>query len=164
MQDTNRIGVVSKVDRKNGMISVVYGDRDGKVTQPLPFLNFNDEYKMPKPGDYVAVMHLSNGMEMGAVLGKYWNEKDKPVDEQDTYRKQFDYDGKAYMKYDEKTGELVIRAPKIKIVADEESMETQAPEYKVTAKDEKTGTTGSISITGGISHRITEDVPYHPHN
>lgn len=137
MQDTNRIGVVSKADRKNGMISVVYEDRDGKVTQLLPFLNFNDEYKMPKVGDRVAVMHLSNGMETGVVLGKYWNEKDKPIDEQDTYRKQFDYDGKAYMKYDEKTGELLIRAPKIKIVADEELMETRAPAYKIMAKDEK---------------------------
>ena len=68
------------------------------------------------------------------------------------------------MKYDEKTGELLIRAPKIKIVADEELMETRAPAYKIMAKDEKTGTIGSISITGGISHRITEDVPFHPHN
>lgn len=156
LQDTNRIGVVSKIDRENGMISIVYEDRDGKVTQQIPFLNFNDEYKMPKAGDHVAVMHLSNGVEMGVVLGKYWNEADKPVDPEDTYRKQFDYDGKAYMKYDEKTGELLIRAPKIKVISDEKTMEIKAADYTVTGS--------SISITASISHRESEGAPFHPHS
>lgn len=116
MEDISRIGTVSKVNKKSGMVSVLYEDRSGKVTQLLPFLSFNDEYKMPKVGDKVSVMHLSNGMEMAVVLGKYWNEANKPVDPEDTYRKQFDYDGKAFMRYSEVTGELLIQAPKIKFV------------------------------------------------
>ena len=126
MKDISRIGVVSAVDRKNGMVSVVYEDRDGKVTQPFPFLNFNDEYKMPKPGDHVAVMHLSNGTEMGVVLGKYWNEADTPVDPDDVYRKQFDYEGKAFLKYDEKKGELLLKAPKIRIISQEKSIDVES--------------------------------------
>ena len=123
MDDISRIGTVSKLDKKNGMISVLYEDRNGEVTQFLPFLSFNDEYKMPKIGDKVFVMHLSNGMEMAVVLGKYWNEANNPVYQEDTYRKQFDYDGKAFMKYNEKTGELLIQAPRIKVVSDEKELE-----------------------------------------
>lgn len=123
MEDISRIGTVSKVDKENGMISVLYEDRNGKVTQQLPFLSFNDEYKMPKIGEKVYVVHLSNGTEMAVVLGKYWNKANKPVDPNDTYRKQFDYDGKAFMRYNEKTGELLILAPKIRIVSDEKDLE-----------------------------------------
>ena len=121
MEDISRIGTVSKVDRENGMISVLYEDRSGKVTQNLPFASFNDEYKMPKIGDKVSVLHLSNGTEMGIVLGKYWNKSNKPADSKDTYHKQFDYEGKAFIKYNEKTGELLIKAPKVNIISDEKA-------------------------------------------
>ena len=69
-----RIGTISSVDLQTGMVSVIYEDRDGEVTDFLPYATFNDEYKQPKPGVKVAVLHLSNGGEMGIVLGTYWNE------------------------------------------------------------------------------------------
>ena len=39
-----RIGKVSSIDYDNGMIRVLYTDRDGAVTKSLPMLTFNDEY------------------------------------------------------------------------------------------------------------------------
>lgn len=69
-----RIGKVSSIDYDNGMVQVLYTDRDGAVTKALPVLTFNDEYKMPSVGSYVLVVHLSNGTEAGYILGTYWNE------------------------------------------------------------------------------------------
>ena len=60
----NRIGTVSSVDAATGMVSVVYEDRDGEVTELLPYATFNDEYKLPQIGAKVVVLHLSNGGEM----------------------------------------------------------------------------------------------------
>ena len=47
---TIRIGKVSSVDYGSGMIKVTYPDLDNSVTDDLPYLTFNDEYKMPKVG------------------------------------------------------------------------------------------------------------------
>ena len=70
----NRIGTVSSVDPETGMVSVIFEDRDGEVTELLPYATFNEEYKLPQLGAKVVVMHLSNGGEMGIILGTYWNE------------------------------------------------------------------------------------------
>ena len=43
-----RIGKVSKIDYKSGMVKVVYEDRDDAVTDLMPVLTFNAEYKMPQ--------------------------------------------------------------------------------------------------------------------
>lgn len=151
--DVIRIGTVSKIDKENGMAEIIYHDRDDKVSDLLPCFAYHDEYKMPKVGDKVLVVHLSNGQEMGIVMGKYWNEKNKPIDKEDTYRQQFDYDGKAYVKYNEKTGELLIKAPKIKIVADEKLIEIEAPKYNITAKDMQMDIKSNISVAGSVSHQ-----------
>ncbi len=115
--DINRIGTVSSIDKENGMVSVIYNDRGGKVTPLLPFLSLNDEYKMPQVGDKVFVAHLSNGTESAVVLGKYWNKARRPQQPGETYRKQFDYAGEAFVSYDEKSGELLVNAAKVKIVS-----------------------------------------------
>lgn len=65
----NRIGTVSSVDAETGMVSVVFEDRDGEVTELLPYATFNEEYKLPQLGAKVVVIHLSNGGEMGIILG-----------------------------------------------------------------------------------------------
>lgn len=110
MDDAIRIGTVSSVDAVNGMISVIYQDRGGEVTQALPYLTFNDEYKMPDIGQKVLVAHLSNGAEMGVVLGTYWNKANSPGAPA-TYYKELG--GDAFFKYDAKTGNLTINAEHI---------------------------------------------------
>ncbi len=108
----NRIGTVSSVDSETGMVSVLYEDRDGEVTELLPYATFNDEYKLPQLGAKVVVMHLSNGGEMGIVLGTYWNEY-HAAGNPSTYHK--DMGGGAYMDY--KDGELLIAAEHLRIAS-----------------------------------------------
>ena len=63
-----RVGKVSSIDYAAGLVRVVYPDKDNSVTAPLPMLC--TEYNMPKVGDPVMVLHLSNGTEAGLVLGR----------------------------------------------------------------------------------------------
>lgn len=49
-----RVGQVSSINYKEGMIKILYKDRDNAVTDELPVISFNDEYKMPQVGDYVS--------------------------------------------------------------------------------------------------------------
>ena len=78
MADNIRVGNVSKVDYKKGMIEATYPDLDDSVTDAFPVFSFTDEYKMPKVGDEILVLHLSNGESAGIVLGRYWNEDNEP--------------------------------------------------------------------------------------
>lgn len=85
-----RIGKVSSVDYPSGMAKVTYRDKDESVTMDYPMMNFNDEYRMPEPGQYVAVAHLSNGSSRGVILGTVWNKKNIPQETgKELYRKDF---------------------------------------------------------------------------
>lgn len=101
MADVVRIGKVSSIDYKNGMISVTYPDLDDSVTDEFPVFSFSDEYKMPKVGQEVLVLHLSNGESAGVVMGKYWNEEnDPPTYGKDVFRKELGSEfGEAYIQY-----------------------------------------------------------------
>lgn len=108
----NRIGTVSSVDEETGMVSVIYHDRDGEVTQLLPYATFNNEYKLPNIGAKVVVLHLSNGNEMGVVLGTYWNECNT-AGNPGTFHK--DLGNGAYINY--KADILTIAAKHIRFIA-----------------------------------------------
>lgn len=113
MDGGNRIGTVSSVDAKTGMVSVVYQDKDGEVTQLLPYATFNDEYKLPQIGAKVIVAHLSNGKEMGVILGTYWNQANPGGGNVGVYHK--DLGGGAYLDYGE--GVLTIAAERVRIAS-----------------------------------------------
>ena len=115
----NRIGTVSSVDPDTGMVSVVYEDRDGEVTELLPYATFNDEYKLPQLGAKVVVIHLSNGGEMGIILGTYWNECNA-AGNLGIFHK--DLGGGAYINYKE-DGVLTIAAKHIQVIAKEDDVE-----------------------------------------
>ena len=84
-----RIGRVSSIDYGSGMISVTYPDLDDSVTDDLPVFSMGDEYKMPPVGAEVLVLHLSNGCAAGVVMGRYWNEANKPsVSGKGVFRKE----------------------------------------------------------------------------
>ncbi len=110
----NRIGTISSFDKKTGMASVLYSDRDGDVTQMLPFATFNGEYKIPETGSKVLVVHLSNGSEMGIILGTYWNEGN-PAEGHSTYHKHLG-DGASF-DYDAGTGVLNISAKHLEFIS-----------------------------------------------
>lgn len=108
-----RIGRVSSIDYKKGMIRVTYPDRDDSVTAEIPVFSFTDEYKMPKVGSNVLVLHLSNGSAAGIMLGHYWNEKNlPPAAGEGVFRKELGQDyGDAYIEY--RDGTVTIHANKI---------------------------------------------------
>lgn len=110
-----RFGRVSSIDYKSGMISVYYPDRSGNVTDKLPMLS-NGEINMPNIGAEVAVLHLTNDCSKGLVLGKIWNERNKPlIASAGVFYKEFERD-KAFVKYDTVSGKLTVKAPSIEIV------------------------------------------------
>lgn len=96
-----RVGNVSSVDYATGMIEVTYPDLDDSVTGKFPVFSFTDEYKMPKIGQEILVLHLSNGQSAGIVLGKYWNEGNKPaVSGVNVFRKELGASsGESYIQY-----------------------------------------------------------------
>jgi len=111
-----RIGFVSAIDYAAGTVTVAYPDMDDEVTRQLPLLSpMADEYFMPKVEDQILVLHLSNGAEYGVIMGRPWDEDHKPAESgEGLFRKDFDRDlGKAFLRYDAKTGELKIKAKKI---------------------------------------------------
>lgn len=113
-----RIGKVTSINYKKGMARVTYADKDKNVTQELPFLA--GEYNMPEINQQVLVLHLTNGNEMGIIIGTLWSNKSKPVDENDkeygkegVYRKNFTVDRKNYIMWDPDKEELTIKAKTI---------------------------------------------------
>lgn len=107
-----RIGKVSSIDYKNGMISVTYPDLDDSVTDELPVFSMTDEYKMPQIGAEVLVLHLSNGCAAGVVMGRYWNEANRPpISGKDVFRKELGATfGEAYVQY--KDGDITLKDKK----------------------------------------------------
>ncbi len=101
-----RVGKVSKINYEKGMIRVTYPDLDDSVTAELPVFSFTDEYKMPKIGQEVFVLHLSNGQAAGILMGKYWNKDNVPPDYgqgKNTFNKEIDEEfGKVRITYKNK--------------------------------------------------------------
>lgn len=129
-----RIGRVSSVNYDTGMMRVVYSDKGKEVTKELPFLNYNDEYTMPKVGEQVLTAHLSNGNSRGVVMGKMWNKKNRPAESgKGIYRKEFSRSrGSAYARYEDETGIYYLVAGTVQITGIN-GIELSSPEIKIEA-------------------------------
>lgn len=77
--DVIRMGYVSTFDAASGMCSVVYPDRNAETaTSEMPvFLPFGIGQKLKKD-DAVLVVHLSNGSEVGIVIGAFAQSGETP--------------------------------------------------------------------------------------
>ena len=106
-----RIGRVSSINYETGMIKILYPDLDDSVTDDLPYISLNGEYKMPSIGQNVLVLHLSNGTAAGVIMGPFWNEGDPPPEGgADLFRKDISKTpGESYVRYED--GTLKIKAP-----------------------------------------------------
>ena len=111
MADNIRVGNVSSIKYKKGLIEVTYPDLDDSVTDALPVFSLTGEHTMPTVGDEVLVVHLSNGETAGIVLGKFWGGDEKPkVYGQNVFRKELgDTQGECYIQY--KDGKLTFKSP-----------------------------------------------------
>ena len=61
-EDIVKIGRVSSIDYKTGMIQVLYEDLSDEddVSDYLPYMTFNREYAPPEIGEFVVVFGMSN--------------------------------------------------------------------------------------------------------
>lgn len=110
-----RKGRVSSVDYDNGMISVTYPDDDDNTTVKNASFSWTDEYKMPRVGEFVLVVHETDG-DANYVLGRLWNKRNTCLHTgSEVWRKELapnDKYGKCYMDYDDEEEKLTIRVPK----------------------------------------------------
>lgn len=113
MQNTPiRVGKVSSVNKRTGMVSVLYEDKEDEVTGMLPYFSLGDEYKPPEIGDMVLVAHISNGNVRGVVIGRYFNEANMPEDAEAYWFKSIER-GESFMRYDKESKTLRIKAENI---------------------------------------------------
>lgn len=161
-----RIGKVSSIDYKTGMINVVYTDKDNATTTKFPYANFNNEYCMPKIGEQVIVAHLSNGTSRGVVLGTMWNKKNIPAENgKQLYRKDFSKTpGAAYTRYNDENGEYLVRMPII-LLHGVDRTDLEGPEVNIAANlrtsfesPEHTAALGSICVSGLENGDITAEI------
>lgn len=140
--DNIRIGTVNTIDYKNGILSVIYVDRDDCITQDIPFLTFNNEYKMPCVGEKVLVLNLSNGDGMGICLGTYWEEDNTPPGgKKGAYYKKIN--DKTSIQYDVEQKSLIIEAEHLVLKATADGVETTLKDLiKRIEKLEGGGTSG----------------------
>ena len=161
-----RIGKVSSVNYKSGMVRVTYRDKDESVTVELPTMNFNDEYRMPEPGQDVVVAHLSNGSSRGVLLGTVWNKKNIPAETgKELYRKDFSGEkDAAYARYSDVTGEYLVKAANVhingvnKAILDGPDVEISA-NISITVQTEKIKTDLSyLEVTGGEEDKVSASI------
>lgn len=135
MKETGlRTGKVSSIDYKTGMMQIVYADKGNAVTTLMPYVNFNNEYCMPKVGELVLVGHLTNGSSRGVVLGTMWNKKNMPAESgEGLYRKEFSKrKGTAIEQYSDENGEFLLKAP-ILLFHGVDSTDLEGPEVNIAA-------------------------------
>ena len=108
---TNRTGRVSSIDYEHGTYEVTYFDRGKSVTKQINAVS-NGEYKMPKIGQMVTVMHNSNGTAAATAMGTMWNKRNRPPQGwEGLFRKEFsDKNGDGYESYDSNTGEYKLHS------------------------------------------------------
>ena len=165
-----RIGKVSSVDYETGMARVTYRDKDDSVTINLATMNFNDEYRMPEPGQDVVVAHLSNGSSRAVLLGTVWNKKNIPIEGgKGLYRKDLSRKkNAAYVRYSDETGEYLAKAANVhingvnKTVLDGPIVEIAANIGILVQTEEMKVDLSDLEVTGGeedkVSAKIKTDV------
>lgn len=101
-------GYLSAIDYGAGKATVVFKDRDNKVSKFLPFLNA--EYYPYKVDDLVLVLTLDNSPEDGVILGTIFSQKNVPNGGKEGlyYKEMSRTPGRARMAFDDETGILTV--------------------------------------------------------
>lgn len=143
------IGKVSSINYPKGTARVTYEDKDKSTTAEFSFLAW--EYWMPKVGDQVVVSHLSNGRTSAVILGPVWHNDHRPPEGfEGLYRKDFNREyGKAYERYDHKTGAFTLHIGSVAVtIKADGSVTIDADTVTVNATD--TNINGNLTVKGGV--------------
>lgn len=79
-------GYINTVNTAAGYATVRFPGRDNKITGEMPVFCPANEYYMPAIGDKVAVLYTGRGASDGLILGKTWNERNKPPVSEGVYK------------------------------------------------------------------------------
>lgn len=114
-----RTGRVSKIYYERGTFEVTYFDRGQSVSQEINAVS-NGEYRMPKVGQMVSVIHNSNGTVAGCSMGTIWNAKNRPVEGfKGLFRKEYGLSpGEAFSRFDSNTGVFTMKVGKVTVTID----------------------------------------------
>lgn len=161
-----RIGKVSSVDYAAGMARVTYRDKDDSVTMNLAMANFNDEYRMPEPGQDVIVAHMSNGSSRAVLLGTVWNKKNIPNEGgREIYRKDLSRNkDAAYVRYSDETGEYLVKAANVHVngvnetVLDGPVLEIAANIGILVQTEEMKVDLSDLEVTGGEADKVSAKI------
>ena len=117
--NANRTGRVSRVNYEKGTFEVTYFDRGQSVTQEINAVS-NGEYRMPKVGQMVSVIHNSNGTVAGCSPGTIWNATNRPAEGfRGLFRKEYgERPGEAYSRYDSNTKVFTLTIGSVTITID----------------------------------------------
>lgn len=158
-----RIGKVSSVNYETGMARVTYRDKDESTSINFSQMNFNDEYRMPEPGQQVLVAHMSNGSSRGVILGTIWNQKNIPTESgQELYRKDFSREkDAAYVRYSDATGEYLVKAANVHVNGVNETV-LDGPRVEIAANigiliqtEDMKVDISDLEVTGGEADQIS---------
>ncbi len=153
MKNIIRIGKISSIKPKDGTVRVAYSDRNDAVTMDIPLFSF--EYKMPKVGDQVIVLHLENGSEAAVVLGRVWSKVNVPPENgEKLYRKDLGQTvGKAVIRYNEETDTLDIKCPGGTLNIEAKTVNITGTTVNIT------GTSGDVKVNGISLTQHTHNAP-----
>lgn len=100
-------GIVDSINEKEGTVRVIFPDRDNSTSQYLPLLS--NEYNMPKIGEQVLCLFLTNDTENGVAIGPFYSDvKKTPVQNKNIYMKKIDDD--LTLQYNKSSKKLTINA------------------------------------------------------
>ena len=172
MNDNNliRIGKISSFNYPKGTARITYEDKGQSTTVEMPFLCNAWQYWMPRVGDQVLVVHLSNGSCAAMILGPIWHDGHRPPEGfEGLYRKEYsNHEGMAYERYDanvpiynewitgtaeiEATEKYQITVGASQIIMKPDSITITTPKLDIVVDDTITETAGtSITVNAGVS-------------
>lgn len=108
-----KIGIVSSANYAKATVKVGFEDLGGKVSRDLPvlfpFVSKDKAFYMPKVGEQVLCLFLSNSKEKGFVLGSFYDANNATGMSGDMFSIKFE-DG-TQIKYDKASKNLDIACP-----------------------------------------------------
>lgn len=111
------LGRISSINYKKGCADVVISDGEDVIKTSLPF--FSLEYRMPKVNELVVILFQKyRNKVQGYILGPIFNAENIPeFYGKNNYFKRLSKH--VYIKYDDETRVLTIKAPKIRMIQEE---------------------------------------------
>lgn len=125
-----RVAFVTELIPEEGKVRVEIRDADMIETYKLPLLvhktRCDKSYWMPDIGEMVLCVFLPLGLQIGFVMGAFYNDKDV-VPVTDPEKTHFRWLDGAWIEYDRAAGVMQIHVPKKIILAAGEMVEIRAP-------------------------------------